>query len=62
MKELEIKAERNRTAKHCVENLIKSVFLMMIFVRAEKEADWPLHLLATAGIMWKLIFSGFSFE
>ena len=27
-----------------VENLIKSVMTMMMFVWAEREADWPLHL------------------
>ncbi|XP_038064765.1 D(1A) dopamine receptor-like [Patiria miniata] len=29
-----------------VENLVKPVLLMMIFVRAEREGDWPLHLWA----------------
>ena len=31
-------------SKLWVENLIKSVIIMMMFVRAEREADWPLHL------------------
>ena len=40
------KANQSRTAKLWTDNLIKPVFLMMIFVRAEREADWPLHLWA----------------
>ena len=40
------KANKSRTAKLWTDNLIKPVFLMMIFVRAEREADWPLHLWA----------------
>ena len=36
----------SRTAKLWVENLIKPVFIMMLFVRAEREGDWPLHLVA----------------
>ena len=40
------KANKSRTAKLWTDNLIKPVFLMMIFVRAEGEADWPLHLWA----------------
>lgn len=36
----------SRTAKMWVENLIKPVFIMMLFVRAEREGDWPLHLAA----------------
>jgi hypothetical protein len=39
-------AEASRTSKHWVNNLILPVFLIMIFVRAEREGDWPLHLWA----------------
>ena len=34
-----------------VENLIKSVMTMMMFVRAEREADSPLHLWSVKEIM-----------
>ena len=36
----------SRTAKLWVENLIKPAFMMMLFVRAEREGDWSLHLVA----------------
>jgi hypothetical protein len=36
------------TSKHWVDNLIKRVFLMMLFVRAEREGDWALHLHAVS--------------
>ncbi|MES9884531.1 MAG: hypothetical protein ABW185_27110 [Sedimenticola sp.] len=48
---LEGKAEESRTTKLWVENLIKPVLLMMIFVRAEREADWALHLWAVAEML-----------
>ena len=41
---LEDKAKTSRTAKLWGENLIKPVMIMMMFARAEREADWPLHL------------------
>ncbi|KAK3880168.1 hypothetical protein Pcinc_011069 [Petrolisthes cinctipes] len=44
--ELSMKAEASRTTKHWVNNLILPVFLMMIFVWAEREGDWALHLWA----------------
>ena len=44
--ELSTQAEASRTAKHWVNNLILPVFLIMIFVRAEREGDWALHLWA----------------
>ena len=48
---LEDKAKTSRTAKLWVENLIKSVMIMMMFVRAEREADWPLHLWSVKEMM-----------
>ena len=45
------KASQSRTAKLWVDNLIKPVLLMMFFVRAEREADWPLHLWAVAQML-----------
>ena len=37
---LEMKAAESRTTNLWVDNLIKPVFIMMLFVRAEREADW----------------------
>ena len=48
---LDDKASQSRTAKLWVDNLIKPVLLMMVFVRAEREADWPLHLWAVAQML-----------
>ena len=36
------------TAKFWADGLVKPAFLVMIFCRAEKEADWPLHLRAVS--------------
>ena len=44
MKVLEGIAKRSKTAKLWVDMLINPVFIIMRFVRAEREADWPLHL------------------
>ena len=41
---LDSRSEQSRTSKVWVDNLIKPVLIMMMFVRAEREADWPLHL------------------
>lgn len=41
---LENISKESKTTKLWVENLIKPVQLMMMFVRAEREGDWPLHL------------------
>ncbi|KAJ8351728.1 hypothetical protein SKAU_G00232040 [Synaphobranchus kaupii] len=37
-------ASQSRTAKLWVEVLVKPVFLMMSYIRAEREGDWLLHL------------------
>ena len=37
-------ATRSRTAKLWVDVVIKPVFIMMQYIRAEREGDWPLHL------------------
>ena len=47
---LVIRASSSRTAKHWVDNLIKPVLIMMIFFRAEREADWSIHLWAVAAM------------
>ena len=43
---LQNRADKSQTSKLWVDMLIKPVILMMMFCRAEKEADWPLHLYA----------------
>ena len=43
---LETNASQSKTTQLWVENLVKLIFIMMLFVRAEREADWPLHLWA----------------
>ena len=48
---LEVKATESKTTKLWVENLIKPVFIMMLFVRAEREADWILHLWAVSRML-----------
>ncbi len=39
-------ATQSKTTELWFENLVKPVFIMMLFVRAEREGDWPLHLWA----------------
>ena len=51
MVELERRATESRTSKLWLDNLIKPTFIMMQFVRAEREADWPLHLLSVEMMM-----------
>ena len=48
---LERKAADSRTTWLWLENLIKPVFIMMLFVRAEREADWLLHLWAVKAMI-----------
>ena len=43
---LEKEATKSRTANIWIENLIIPVVIMMIYVRAEREAEWSLHLWA----------------
>ena len=46
MQELKARASKSRTAKHLVENLVLPVLLMLMFIRAEQEGEWALHLWA----------------
>ena len=46
MNTLETKATTSMTTQLWVQNLVKPVFIIMAFVRAEREGDWPLHLWA----------------
>ena len=41
---LQNRVVESKTTKLWVDMLIKPVLLMMMFCRAEKEADWPLRL------------------
>ena len=45
------RASRSRTSKLWVDNLIKPVLIMMQFVRAERDGDWPLHLSAVSAMI-----------
>ena len=40
-------SSKSRLAKHWISNLINPVFLMMLYIRAEREADFSLHLYAS---------------
>jgi hypothetical protein len=44
MKALEQISRQSRTVKLWVDVLLKPVLLMMIYIRAEREGDWILHL------------------
>ena len=54
-------ASHNRTAKLWVNCAIKPVFTIMKYVRAEREADWPLHL-ASVHEMMPLFFAASHFN
>ena len=44
-------SEQSPTSKLWVDNLIRPVLYMMLFVRAEREGDWPLHLYVVSKMM-----------
>ena len=44
MNVLEEKSKSNRTIKLWVYALIQPLLLRLLFIRAEQEKDWPLHL------------------
>ena len=58
MTALEDQSSQSRTTKLWVDNLIKPVLITMLFIRAEREADWPLHLIATQMMMPYFFSSG----
>ena len=43
-KGMEYLAQKSIIAELSINNLIRPVFLMMLFVRAEREGEFPLHL------------------
>ena len=51
MAKLEDLAKNSRTSKLWLDCLIKPVFIMMMFIRAEREADWALHLTSVEAMM-----------
>ena len=51
MKELDKRSSKSKTTQLWVDMLIKPTFLMVLYVRAEREADWALHLLAVQQIL-----------
>ena len=57
MRALEQVSTESRTAKLWIDNLLKPVFLMMTYVKAEREGDWLLHL-ATFKKMMPYYFAG----
>ena len=56
---LEDVAYDSKTAKVWVFCLIRAVFIIMVYVRAERKADWPLHIQAMKFMMpissWQVI-------
>ena len=57
---LEGKAEESRTAKLWLDNLVKPVLVMMVFIRSEREGDWPLHLWAVTQMIPYFFAAGHS--
>ena len=51
MNTLESNAAESSTTKLWVENPVKPVFIMMVFVRADREGDWLLHLWAVTKML-----------
>ena len=43
-KELDAISAKGKTAQLWIDCLIKPVFIIMKYIRAEREADWTLHL------------------
>ena len=58
MQILDERAIQSRTTRLWVDNIIKPVFIMMMFVRSEREADWPLHLWAVQKMIPYFFASG----
>ena len=42
---------QSRTSKQWIANLIKPGLLMMVFLRAERDASWPVHVWAEADML-----------
>ena len=48
---LKKKHQKSRTAKMWLDCLVKPALIMMLFIRAEREGEWPLHLAALKAMM-----------
>ena len=48
MNTLDNLCSKSKTSKLWIDCLIKPVLIMMRFVRAEREGEWPLHLSAVS--------------
>ena len=48
---LETVSGNSLTTKHWVEDLIKPLFICLLFVRAEREGEWLLHLAAVKSML-----------
>lgn len=55
---LEGRANRSRTTCLWLDCLIKPVFIMMLFVRVEREGNWPLHLWAAESMLQYFFSAG----
>ena len=44
-------SKRIATAKHWIDNLIKAIFICLLFVRAERERKWLLYLTSVKEIL-----------
>ena len=51
-------ASASNTSKLWVDCFIKPVFIIMLYVRAEREGDWPLHLVAMKQMLSYFFTSG----
>lgn len=49
---------KSKTSKLWVDCLIKAVFIMMLYVRAEREGDWALHLVTVKAMLPYFLASG----
>jgi hypothetical protein len=48
---LEDRASRSKKAWLWIQNMLKPLFIMLLFVPAEREGDWPLHLAAVKSML-----------
>ena len=51
-------ASKSKTSKLWVDCFVKAVFIIMLYVRAEQEGDWPLHLYAVQQMLPYFFASG----
>ena len=51
-------ASASNTSKLWVDCFIRPVFIMMLYIRAEREGDWPLHLVAMKQMLPYFFASG----